>query len=218
MSRTDPPNLRERHKQERKERIYRAALRLFREKGFENTTVEEITEAAQVAKGTFFNYFPTKEAVLLYLGEQQMGGLQALAGMRGLGDLSATDRIKRLLRSLANSAEEDRELVRLMVSQVLRVADLATGGQGRLGFRAILALLIAQGQRAGELRADVSADVIAGLIEGVYFYELFQWCASPVPYALGRHLEALIDLLLDGLSPRSKGEQTSEVSKRPPRS
>ncbi len=204
MTRTDSPGLREHQKQERKERIYRAALRLFREKGFENTTVEEIAEAAGVARGTFFNYFPTKEAVLLYLGEQQMGGLQALAGMRGLDGLSTVDRVKRLLRSLAESAEEDRDLVRLMVFQALRVADLVPSGRSRLGFRAIVALLIAQGQRAGELRADVSADVIAGLIEAIYFYELFQWCDSPVPYALARRLEALVDLLLAGLRSRSE--------------
>ncbi|HLJ42079.1 MAG TPA: TetR family transcriptional regulator, partial [Candidatus Acidoferrales bacterium] len=51
---------RERRRTETRERIFRAALDLFAERGFMETTVEDITEAADVGKGTFFNYFPTK--------------------------------------------------------------------------------------------------------------------------------------------------------------
>ena len=61
---------RERKKEETKERIFNAAMKLFRSRGFEETTIEEITEKADVAKGTFFNYFPRKEEVLRYLSEQ----------------------------------------------------------------------------------------------------------------------------------------------------
>src|SRR5258708_6487107 len=46
---------------ELRERLFRAALVLFGKKGYAETTVEDITEAADVGKGTFFNYFPTKE-------------------------------------------------------------------------------------------------------------------------------------------------------------
>jgi len=61
---------RERKKEETKERIFNAAMKLFKARGFEETTIEEITEKADVAKGTFFNYFPRKEEVLRYLSEQ----------------------------------------------------------------------------------------------------------------------------------------------------
>jgi AcrR family transcriptional regulator len=46
--------------------IQRQALRLFREQGYEATTVEQIAEAAEISPSTFFRYFPTKEAVILY--------------------------------------------------------------------------------------------------------------------------------------------------------
>jgi len=212
MSASSSSGVRRRKKQERKERIYRAALRLFREKGFDNTTVEEIARAAQVAKGTFFNYFPTKEAVLLYLGEQQLGGLRALTEMRRWDTLSAPERVKRLLRSLAESAQEDRELVQLMVSRALRAGDLGPNGRGRFGLRAIVALIIAQGQRAGEFRNDVSADLLAGLVEAIYFHELFQWCASSIPYALDRRLEMLIDVLLTGIGPHAEGLSPDDLA------
>src|ERR1051326_848012 len=60
---------RERKKGETRERIFAAACKLFRHKGFDATTIDEIAEKADVAKGTFFNYFPRKEAVLGFVSE-----------------------------------------------------------------------------------------------------------------------------------------------------
>src|ERR1700724_3024013 len=67
---------RQRRSPETRERLFRAALRLFAEKGFAETTVEDVTNAADVGKGTFFNYFPSKDHILLAFGEMQLGKLE----------------------------------------------------------------------------------------------------------------------------------------------
>src|SRR5256714_15000432 len=67
---------RQRRSAEARERLFRAALKLFSEKGFAETTVEDITNAADVGKGTFFNYFPSKEHILIAFSEMQLGKLQ----------------------------------------------------------------------------------------------------------------------------------------------
>ena len=61
-----PSNMgrRQRRAAETRLRLFRSALLLFAERGFPNVTVEDITEAADVGKGTFFNYFETKDHVL----------------------------------------------------------------------------------------------------------------------------------------------------------
>src|SRR5436305_1426119 len=70
---------RERRKEEMRSQIFQAAMRLFERKGVFDTTVEEITESADVAKGTFFNYFPSKEALLTKLAERQVGVIKKAA-------------------------------------------------------------------------------------------------------------------------------------------
>jgi AcrR family transcriptional regulator len=58
--------LRERKKVKTRAAIQRHAMRLFREQGYEKTTIDQIAEAAEVSPSTFFRYFPTKEDVVLY--------------------------------------------------------------------------------------------------------------------------------------------------------
>ena len=74
---------REQAKLERRERIYEAALNLFRAQGYEGTTVDQITRHAGLAKGTFFNYFPTKDAVLRYLGTREIARLNMSSNGNG---------------------------------------------------------------------------------------------------------------------------------------
>src|SRR5260370_39088383 len=67
---------RERRSAELRERLFRAALQLFAQKGYSETTVEDITNAADVGKGTSFNYFPSKDHILAAFGQLQIEKLQ----------------------------------------------------------------------------------------------------------------------------------------------
>ena len=74
-----PSDRRERRRVETRERIYRAALRIFAQRGYLETTVEDITDAADVGKGTFFNYFPTKAVSYTHLDVYKRQALRVRA-------------------------------------------------------------------------------------------------------------------------------------------
>jgi AcrR family transcriptional regulator len=63
---------RERKKKITREAIYRSAQKLFAEKGFENTSVEDVTEQVDIAQSTFFNYFPRKEDILIEIFQRKL--------------------------------------------------------------------------------------------------------------------------------------------------
>lgn len=194
------------NKELRKERLYSAAVTLFRQRGFDQTRVEEITQAAGVAKGTFFNYFPTKEDVLLYIGERHMSRLGAALG-NGAGkqfsqERSAMVALKTVLHALADSLEEDKDLVRLAVDKAMKISHLApaTSG-GRFGLQGLVVLLISRGQRTGEVHPDVDPTLVAQMLEGLYYQQLVIWCQENFGFDLGERLEQVVDLLLMGIGP-----------------
>lgn len=69
------PGKRQKNKEQTKERILKAALQLFREKGLEGTTTKEISKKAGIAEGTLFNYFKTKEDLALYFFQKETQNL-----------------------------------------------------------------------------------------------------------------------------------------------
>src|SRR6266516_3803375 len=92
-----PSDRRQRRSAEIRERLFRSALALFAEKGFAETTVEDITEAADVGKGTFFNYFPSKDHILLAFGEMQLGKLASIVQEAKKSDLPMQEVLRTLV-------------------------------------------------------------------------------------------------------------------------
>ncbi len=106
--RSPAPGLRERKKAKTRAAIQRHALRLFREQGYDATTVEQIAEAAEISPSTFFRYFPTKEDVVLY--DAFVPGLFATFAAQPAG-VSPIQGIRRSVHAVFGgmSAEEMRE-------------------------------------------------------------------------------------------------------------
>ena len=177
---------REAGKVERRDRLYEAALTLFRAQGYENTTVDQIARQAEVAKGTFFNYFPTKDAVLRYMGAREIGRLGA-ASLSG-GGTSAIGNLKRFLATLATNMERDRELVKLIFARGIGVPELMCGDAGGFSVQPTAVLLIRRAQHLGEINRGLDPDILAGALDVLYLQQLVRWCESETPYPLGERL------------------------------
>ena len=195
-----PAGKRETGKLERRDRLYEAAVTLFREQGYERTTVDQIARRANVAKGTFFNYFPTKDAVLRYMGVREIGRLGA-ASLAG-GSTSAVGNLKRFMAALATGMEHDRELVKLIFNKGMAVPDLLCGDAGGFSVQPTSALLIRRAQHMGEINRNLDPDALAAALDALYLQQLVRWCEVETPYALAERLTGIVDLLMMGIAAR----------------
>ena len=200
MTKNSALSRRELNKRTKRQRLLEESLRLFREKGFEQTKVSDITRAAGVAKGTFFNYFPTKERVLLALGEQMLGKVQQVEAMELFSSGSSRGKIKALFRALANGLDSDRDLVREMVYRGLRLPDLINGDRARLDFRSMLILVIEHGKRQREIDARADSAFIADTLYMLYFQQIVNWCSTDFSTSLEKQLDKVVDLVFDGIA------------------
>ncbi len=177
-----PPKLgrRARRKVELRERILRSALDLFARQGFFATTVEQITEAADVGKGTFFNYFPSKEHVLAGFGQMQLARLQAALEEMRTQQPDSRQLLRRLAHALAEEPGRSQSLVRSLM-----VANLSSEPVRRLFRRNMargrrrLARLIRYGQQRGEIASQHNPALLARLFQQTYMGTMLLWAISP---------------------------------------
>jgi len=203
---TPTNNRRTRRRAELRERIFRAALDLFAKEGFAETTVEDITNAADVGKGTFFNYFPSKDHILLAFGEMQLGRLrQAVDEARRTGEA-----LPKFLRSLTTrmTAEPARnpDLVRVLLLAFLSNPEVR---RAMMDLQArILALhseMIQLGQDRGEIRKDLPAVAIAQVFRQMIFGTLLIWSLYG-DASLQSRMDSAFEIIWAGLSPRNFSE------------
>jgi len=191
---------RESAKFERKERLSAAALMLFRSQGYESTTVDQIARRAGLAKGTFFNYFPTKDAILRYLGSREIGRLGAAS--LAVRDSSALGKLRHVMYALGTSLEKDHDLVCLIFRRGISVPELLAGNAGGFSLQPTASLLIRQAQRAGEINRDLDPDMLAAALDALYLQQMVRWCEAARIYPLAERLVGIVDLLLLGVNPR----------------
>jgi len=175
--------LRERKKEQTRQRIAVVALRLFAERGFEAVTVNEIAESAEVAKATLFAYFPSKEA--LALGRVAGDDLAGIAARRPQGQpfLAA---LRAHFRALAAAGVPEAELEGL----ITRVRVI----QGSPALRAAANELLYR-QR----------DALASALAGEYGEPAAGLIAAQVAASLLTMQESYFQRLLDGMSPADAG-------------
>jgi AcrR family transcriptional regulator len=173
-------------------------MRLFVRRGFEAVTVEQIAEAADVGKGTFFNYFPTKTHVLLEYHAGVAGeGLDAGERLRGAG---ARSLFKRFMRKMAEVARRDGAMFDLLVRQAFTQPELMAADQ-RVGPRviALYSRYLRAGIESGELRRGFDLELVSLVVGDLWTGTILEWSLGGRSFELSRRLEAKLDLLFDGL-------------------
>jgi AcrR family transcriptional regulator len=202
ISTTLPSTRRERQSVERRERLFRAALDLFARKGFAETTVEDITNAADLGKGTFFNYFPSKEHILLAFAEMQLGKLRAAADEARTKNEPTRVFLRSLGARMTQEPIRNPSIIRILLQAFLSnspVRESVMDLQARV--IAIHTEIIRLGQERGEIRDDLPPEVLAHVFRQTIFGTLLIWSLYGDGTLLTR-IEDAFEVLWTGLAPR----------------
>ena len=191
---------RERRSAELRERLFRAALNLFAKKGYADTTVEDITEAADVGKGTFFNYFRSKEHILMAFGEMQLGKLEAIVREAQQSDLPMREVLHTLVLRMTEEPIRNPAIVRALLQANLSSVPVREEMRHiHDRNRRLLGKLIRHGQERGEIRADLPAEEIAQVWRQTIFGTLLFWSLAG-DHTLTERIETSLRLLWDGIA------------------
>jgi AcrR family transcriptional regulator len=192
---------RERHRTETRDRLYNAALGLFAERGFLETTVEDITEAADVGKGTFFNYFPTKEHILAEFGGQRTAVVERALQKARASDGPVLDALRELVRDAAGQANKSAALLRAIFAAHASCTSVRQEliKRSHIG-RRILAQIIALAQERGEIRRDIPALDLARMTQRIFMGVTMSWSIKPES-SLRKTSEEIWDLIYPSLLP-----------------
>lgn len=211
---THPHSRRERRSAELRERLFRAALNLFAKKGYAETTVEDITEAADVGKGTFFNYFRSKEHILMAFGEMQLEKLEAIVRETQQSDLPIGEVLHTLVLRMTEEPIRNPAIVRALLQANLSSVPVREEMR-RIHDRnrALLGKLILHGQERGEIRADLPAEEIAQVWRQTIFGTLLFWSLAG-DHTLTERIETSIRLLWDGIATRETAKASARKFKQ----
>jgi AcrR family transcriptional regulator len=183
---------RERRRAETQQRILDAALQLFTTHGYLETTVEEITEAADVGKGTFFNYFPTKDALLAAIFEsvgRQFAQLRATIPETQDVRAALTDFAHGLLRMVIRAPKIVRSFFGLALTDPVIGERLQAV---MLQARQTVVAMLERGQKLGQVRKDIPAEVLGRTLQQFIFGTEILW-----GFTSGEDLHEWMDITLE---------------------
>ena len=194
------PGRRERKKLATRQALQDAALRLVAERGLDRVTVEDISEAADVATRTFFNYFSSKEEALLGNAPQNVTTVHRLVVERPAGE-SPLEAVCQVLRTMILALAERREESLLRQQVIERHAGLLARQLGvYASFERALAAAVAE--RLGPGRADPSyARLVAAVAVAAARSSVSSWRADQGRRPLAEVVDAAFAQLRDLGSP-----------------
>ncbi|HEX8925571.1 MAG TPA: TetR/AcrR family transcriptional regulator [Terriglobales bacterium] len=199
---------------ETRDRLFQAALRLFAKKGFANTTVEDITEAADVGKGTFFNYFRTKEHILSYFAEQQVASVIRWAQETHDSTEPVEERLHALVRTASKLPGNNPELVRAAMSSFFANEEIREDLRKQIALgRRVLARYLASALKQGRVRGGTSPILLARTFQQVVLGSVLLWSLHQDAPILS-YLENAFEVLWHGMSPMAVNRNTGGAAIR----
>jgi AcrR family transcriptional regulator len=182
-------------------RLFDAAVRLFAERGYAETSVDQIARAAGVAKGTFFVHFATKDAVVTELVRNQVRSARHARDRAIAKGGTPIDALRATVMALGAEVAADRELGRVVIAA--NILNPKLGGFAESVFGGIVAEMmddVRAAQRGNLLDPAIEAETIAGTLLTSYFGAALHFATAPRARPLLELLTPVLEANLAGFA------------------
>ncbi|MEL1136663.1 TetR/AcrR family transcriptional regulator [Desulfitobacterium sp. THU1] len=197
------PSRRDKKREELRERIVSTAIRLFQTQSFKSTTMEQISEVCDIARGTLYNHFSNKESIIKeYLKLTMRDRESEIVALLEDGGSTHSQLLKALMK-INEWNENNKEVLRMHTSSCYN--EMFTRGKNHSTGNLYNTLLriIYQGQIAGELRSDISPESLTKHLSALYTQCFLEWISGEKPN-LGKHeMEEMLQLFFFGAAKQS---------------
>lgn len=192
---------------DKRERILRAAIKVFARKGFYATRVSEIAKAAGVADGTIYLYFENKDAVLVSIFEDRITRLLEVLRREVAAAGTFDEKIARIVMLQLGQLEGQRDLAEVITVNLRQSSRLLKQYAAPLfiEYLEVLSGVIAEGQREGVVRPDAHPRILARALYGALDGVALTWALGGAePGTLVKAANQIVALFLDGIRARER--------------
>ncbi|MDT8858628.1 FAD-dependent oxidoreductase [Alkalihalobacillus sp. MEB130] len=173
-----------------KARIEEAALALFREKGYSRTTVQEITNRAKVAKGTFFNHFPTKDSIMQSLANDLLQAVMPYVKQSHLRNRPLSIRLRSYLQFILTDFDQYPALTIEMWNHVLKEQTLLFAHWNEL---------LQDAKKRGEVVPTTSIETWTHIIHSLITHGIQNFASEPTKARLLENVMTLVETSLEAI-------------------
>jgi len=186
----------------KRERILDAAVKVFAAEGFYNAKVAQIAQEAGVADGTIYLYFKSKDDLLISLFEDRMEGINGNLRRALEASTTSAEKLRAVVRLHLELVEQNRHMAEVICVELRQsskfIKEYANPKFGE--FLRLIAGAIADGQRSGELRADMDPPMVARAMFGALDELALAWLVRGKDRIdIPRAVEQMSTLFIEGL-------------------
>lgn len=190
---------RERKKRETRQKIFNAAIKLFKEHGFEATTIDMISEEADVARGTIFLHFTSKESILANWGYERLQEIEERREEWDYGE-SCKQRVLRIYKILNEVNIQNYDFIKVLIESSMKHRKVLESEKNvYFELRELFADLIEEAQEKGRLKSKFNPLVAANMLENIYYNALYDWVRSEGAWPLEEIMEEKVSIVFEGL-------------------
>lgn len=197
-------NRMDRKKEEMRNRIIDSAIKLFDRFGIDEVTMDQIAEQADVAKGTLYNYFSSKDTVIAAYIQRSFNDhdRERIEAFRRLPNTE--ERLSFILMLLIQGIERQKELFEkyMLFRMRLTLSFSPISSEMESGLSSLIEEIIRLGRDEGDIRTDLPADMIVGFVEYILIAAIKPYYLQPETFDPKAIVDACISLFINGSKPK----------------